>query len=271
MRYFVDNNSCSVASFEELKDVIDLLSGSSTSSLSLNQPLEIDKTTVDKVVNKKEDGLKKDTGVKGKVSPSDSGIGSTISVQSHPSVSSIVKLNGNEPAITTSAGISTASISKNLSCETEEEQEDIVEYSESSTLLRESIVSDGEEDSRIEDAEVEMLTNDTRSQDDEVTDERDDDETPSNGKNTEFLTIGPVHLNEIAPEVEQEKKLSDVHGNQDENQRKSDIQSSRENSEGENVGRERFEMDSNERWADFFALFAFAISQLRKLKTFALK
>ena len=234
-----------MASFEELKDVIDLLSGSSTSSLSLNQPLELDKNAVDKAFAKREDELKKEMDVKGKVSPSDSGIGSTMSVQSHPSVSSISRLQGSDDATSATIGSNTAPTLDNSLVELEREHGKFVGDSKNSKLLQENIII-GDEDSRIEDAEVEMFNCDPRREGDEVIEERDDDETPSNGESTDFLAIRPVYSDEIAPEVEQEIKPEDFDEKQEEDTQKINAESSQESSKGESVESVREATDKND-------------------------
>ena len=88
----VGPTSASVASFEELQEVIDFLSGSSNSSLCLSQPMDGEKPRKVAIPKDCQSILVADD--KGKVSPSDSGIGSTMSVRS--SVSSIVGLHGGE-------------------------------------------------------------------------------------------------------------------------------------------------------------------------------
>jgi len=200
-----DNNSYSVASFEELKDVIDLLSGSSTSSLSLNQQVDIDKNAKDKVSSKQNSELKKEVEGKGKVSPSDSGIGSTMSVQSHPSVTSISKFHGNDSGAIASNESNAVTISHTGVAETEQKSEIAAKVTDTSCLLKGDMICNFDEDSHIEDAEVEMFNSEARGRGENLIAERDDDETPSNGKVADFATVKSFNSEESLSQVRQEE------------------------------------------------------------------
>ena len=236
-----------MASFEELKDVIDLLSGSSTSSLSLNQPMEIDKNAKDKVSSKRNNELKELEG-KGKVSPSDSGIGSTMSVQSHPSVTSISKFNGNDASGTASNENNDVTISHKSVVETEQECDIAAKVTENSGLLKTDIICNFDEDSQIEDAEVEMFNREARGRGENLIAERDDDETPSNGKVADFATVRSFNSDESLSQVRQEEtpKQNDeapctdqpVVADAEENDRKAEnVESMREGKEAEDYER----------------------------------
>ena len=187
--------------------MIDLLSGSSTSSLSLNHPFENEKAPFQKADNKKQEELKKEIELKGKVSPSDSGIGSTMSVQSHPSVTSISKLHDSDSTGRKISGTNIVAISEKDV--TEDEQKLATELA-NCEKLRENIISCSEQDSHIEDAEVEMLNDNANVDvDGEESEARDDDQTPSNGKNMDFVRITSAYSDERLSTGEVDLKTDD--------------------------------------------------------------
>lgn len=176
--------------------MIDLLSGSSTSSLSLNQPHEIEKT-IPKSDAKKENDLRKELESKGKVSPSDSGIGSTMSVKSHPSVSSI------SLAQLTSSNCNLITPDRNLTKSERQSQRAVKPEAVEFESPGESFVLCSEQGSLMEDAEVEMLSENTMKKcNEEDIEERDDDETPSNFKSVDFMTIRCANSGESSSDVE---------------------------------------------------------------------
>ena len=205
------SNSLSVASFEELKDVIDLLSGSSTSSLSLNQPVDIDRTNFRMAGSKKEVEQKPEVNIQGKISPSDSGIGSSMSVQSHPSVSSISQLKACDSMalkMTVSADV-ISSEKTDASSKKEEEKAEVNTGSKIS--LKDNLIPSDDVDSRTEDAEVEMYNEKLGSSKEypgDLNDERDEDETPSNGANNDFVNVQVECLDESSSETESEDSLN---------------------------------------------------------------
>ena len=201
-----------MASFEELKDVIDLLSGSSTSSLSLNQPVDIDRTNFRMAGSKKEVEQKLEVDIQGKISPSDSGIGSSMSVQSHPSVSSISRLKACDSMalkMTVSADI----ISSEKPDASSKKKEIKAEVNTGSKIsLEENLIPSDDVDSRTEDAEVEMynekLSSSSKEYPGDLNDERDEDETPSNGANNDFVNVQVECLDESSSETESEESLN---------------------------------------------------------------
>lgn len=200
-----------MASFEELKDVIDLLSGSSTSSLSLNQAIDIDRTNLRMAGSKKEVEQKPEVDIQGKISPSDSGIGSSMSVQSHPSVSSISRLKAcDSMTLTKTVGADVISSEKTDASSKKEETKAEVNTG-SKISLKDDLIRSDDVDSRIEDAEVEMYNeklSNSKEYPGDLNDERDEDETPSNGKNNDFVQVQVECSDESSSETESEDSLN---------------------------------------------------------------
>eukprot|EP00794_Sanderia_malayensis_P018899 gene18899-20801_t len=165
------SNSLSVASFEELQEVIDFLSGSSTSSLCLSQQLDADKGGLKRSVATKQAQSTLGIDDKGKISPSDSGIGSTMSMRSHASVASISTFSSLDKATNNHAGMLKTGISDEnsriilnkdgklqieSSCEDENDNDDDEDDEGCTIALENKLAFEAhEDDSRFEDAEVE--------------------------------------------------------------------------------------------------------------------
>ena len=197
------STSLSIASFEELKDVIDLLSGSSTSSLGLNQPVDVERNVPLKAGPRKEEVVRAEIESKGKVSPSDSGLGSSMSVQSHPSVTSISQLHGNEASVLRTREIYDAVVSeKTISTLVANDLNEAVESLENQPLTANSFIG-VIEDTGQEDAEVEMYNDDVGDSSESLDgeEEREDDETPSNGKTIDFVDIETELSNEMKGDI----------------------------------------------------------------------
>ncbi|XP_065065333.1 uncharacterized protein LOC135691407 [Rhopilema esculentum] len=197
------STSLSIASFEELKDVIDLLSGSSTSSLGLNQPLDIDRNVPPKAGPRKEEVVRAEIESKGKVSPSDSGLGSSMSVQSHPSVTSISQLHGNEASVLKTHEIYDADVSEEtISMLVANDLNEAVESLENQPLTANTFIG-VIDDTGQEDAEVEMYNDDLRDSSESLDgeEERENDETPSNGKTIDFVDIETELSNEMKGDI----------------------------------------------------------------------
>lgn len=145
----------------------------------------------------KRDERQRETEAKGKVSPSDSGIGSSMSVQSHPSLTSMSKLPASD-SITGKASESSSSLVCSEKCSSEDGEQlvsggTVQSTNEDCKLLRDNVISCSEQDSRMEDAEVALLNESAGTNDSEGEwEDREGDETPSNSKNMEFLTIVPA-------------------------------------------------------------------------------
>ncbi len=130
----------------------------------MSQPLDGDKSNLRKTVASKDVHSTLAIDDQGKVSPSDSGIGSTMSMRSHPSVGSISGLSRQEKVTKIASGKTKNGVSEERAriilnedgeLEIESQSSDENEEIEKNITLKDKIVLETNQDSLIEDAEVE--------------------------------------------------------------------------------------------------------------------